>query len=104
MHVAQQLTAWNAASPVGPALLEPIQERLVGQLAHHDQLAVDDFESLERQDERMPQRLDPIQRLDFLVGLALAEAPVDELDRFEQPTGRLGLPDLAKAAGSQSLD
>ena len=104
MQVAQQLRAWYAMYPVGPALLEPVQKGLVGKLADHDQAVIDNFESFKRQNEWMSYLPDTIKGSNFLVGLPLAEPPVYELDCLEQPTGCRGLPDLAKATGSQPFD
>ena len=91
--------AGNPVPTPGSAFFKPVQKGVVRQLTDHDELAVEDFDALERQDKRVPDLLDLLQGSELLAGLGIGELSIDELDRLEQTARSLGLPDLAKTAG-----
>ena len=102
-HVLQQLVARDAGEPFGAALAEPLVEAHVGQLGQNRQPAVDDLEPFERQQERMPHALDPLQRLELLRGELVVVVAVDDLDRFLDAARRLGPPHLGVAARADAI-
>ena len=55
-------------SPCGLAFLEAVPEIAVGQLHDDEQLAFDDIVPFQREDVRMANRLDAVERLELLLG------------------------------------
>src|SRR5262249_39057677 len=71
--------------------------------------ASDNFDSIEGQDERMANRLDPVEGFKFLarlraIRLQPCQVAVDELDGLEKSSGRFALPNVAETTPSQELD
>ena len=85
------------------AFLEAVLQAAVGELGDDDQLPVDDFDPLERQEERMPHALDALKGLQLAQRAIFVEKAVDELDRLDQAARRFGCPDLAVTAGTDAL-
>ena len=100
--VAEQLIAGNARHAGLTARVEPRFETALGQFRDDDQAAVDDFDPFDREQERMPDLFDAIERFQFALGAGLVEPAVDELDRLAQPARDLGFPDLTVAAAAQT--
>src|SRR5262249_57447105 len=74
-----------------------------GQFGDDEQGANDNVETLQRQDVRMANGLDPMQGLEFLGDMRVVEAAagqtaVNDLDRLQHSAGGLGFPDLAETA------
>jgi hypothetical protein len=106
---AQQFLARDAGLPLGLVLALQRVQAAVGQLHDDDQHPAGDLDPVQRQDERVADVLDALQRGRLLrgrrgrpPGIALGRA--DELDGLEQAAGDLALPDLAEAAATQRLD
>ena len=87
----------------GAALAQPLVEAHVGQLGQNRQPAVDDLESFERQQERMPHALDPLERLELLRRELVVVVAVDDLDRFLDAARRFGPPHLGIAARPDAI-
>ncbi len=90
--------------PLLAALAEPVPQVAVGQLHHDHQPAVDDVVAVQREQVRVADLLDPLERLEFLLGVAdevvvlTAQVAVDDLDGLEDAAGRFGPPDFAETA------
>ena len=105
---AEQFVARDAGQPARLALAEAVLELPVGQLHDHHEFVADDLDAFERQEERVADRLDLLERAEFLPEPVLAAAVFglrarDELDRLVQPARRLALPHLAEAAAPERL-
>src|SRR5207244_4508557 len=89
---------------------EDVVEAAIGQLHDDDQLALDDLDAVDRQDERMADGLDEVERPQLLLGAvgvgvqSLGGIAGDELDGLEEVAGRNALPDLAEAALTKRFD
>src|SRR5262249_62395902 len=108
-QVADEFGPRDSRLAVRDTLVVPVPQAAVGQLHDDDELTVDDLESLERQDERVTDRLAPVQRLVLLLrGLPFVPDALhvakDELDGLVHPSGRFGFPDLAEPAAAQPLE
>jgi hypothetical protein len=84
---------------------EYIRQALIRQFHDDDQFAIDRLDAIHRQEKRMAERLDALNRVQFLNGrcrVAVLKIAFirDEFDGFIQPAGRFALPDFAEAAAS----
>src|SRR5262249_40790865 len=104
LHVAQQFRARDADPVFRPRFLEAVEHRFVGELADNEKLAVDHLNALDRENKWVADLLDPIERFDFLPGVAVGALTVDKLDRLEQPAWGFRFPNLTETACTQALD
>ena len=103
MQVGQQLVAGNAGQAGLAALVEFLLQARRGQLGDDDQVAVDPLDAFQRQQEGVADLLDAVQGGQFPRRPLVVAAAVNDLDGLGQSAGGVGLPDLAIAAGAQSL-
>ena len=88
---------------------EYVHEALVCQFHDNNQLSVDQFDALHRQQERMAKRLDVLNGLQFFdsrhsVAEQEAAFALDKLDGLVQTSGSLTLPDLSETTTPQWFD
>ncbi len=102
-QVHEQLVPRHAEHLRLAALGVAIFQAAVGQLGDDHELAVDHLDPLQRQQERVADLFDALERFQFARGPHLVQLAVDELDGLDQPAGRVGLPDLAIAAGADAF-
>jgi hypothetical protein len=102
-HVTEQLVPGNAGQAASPAFVESAVQAALGQFGDDDQLAVEVLETLQRQQERVPDSLDPLQGTQFLLGARAGQVAEDDLDGLDEPTRSGRLPYLAVAAETDAL-
>src|SRR5262249_29094241 len=102
-QVAEQFAARHAGQPGIAARLVALLEAEVGQLSDDQEPAVDHLVTLERQEEGVADRLDPVQRAALLLGARAGHVAEDDLQRLEDPAWGLTLPDLAVATRTEPI-
>ncbi len=80
-----------------------IEQALVGQLHDDDEGALDDLNTVHRQEERMADGADGIEGLELQLrigplGVEGVELVADDFDGLEEASGGLALPDFAESA------
>ena len=107
LHVLQEHVAVDAGLAFFAAGAEAVPEAAVGQFGDDVEPAADQVVAVDRQQVRVADRLDALEGAEFLKGELRAgrvhdpQVAVDDLDRLEQPAGRLGLPDFAVPAAAE---
>ena len=97
-NISEEFIAGNPGEPGLAAGIEASLKAPLGQFRHDDQTAVDDFDPFNRQQKRMADFLDPIERLEFALSTRLVEPAVNELEGFSQPARRFGFPNFSVSA------
>ena len=108
-EITQERIPWNAHQAGVLAFDVGVVQAAVCQFHDDDQLAVDVLNPVQGKNERMADFLDPLQSLQFLLGvdgvdIEGLQVAVDKLDRLEQAARRLALPDFAETAAAQRFD
>jgi len=101
--VAKQLLPRDARQPFFATLLEAVLQAALCQLGDDQQLSVDDLDPLQREEERMADPLDAVERFEFAGRAVLVQEAVDELDRFGELAGGFGRPHFAIATRPDPL-
>ena len=90
--------------PFAATRIEAVLDAAVGKLGDDEQPAIDYFDSLQRQQERMPHAANVVQGPQFVGGPFFVLLAKDELDRLGESAGRFGAPHFAVPTGADVLD
>ena len=88
-----------------PVLLEHVPQTAVGQLGDDHQRPGNHFDPFDRQNQRMPDVLDPLAVAPAEFGVCAAEVDpaVDHLDRLGEAARRLGSPDFPETSAADQF-
>ncbi len=108
-QVGKQIGPRHALLPLAAKLLQELVQIVVGQLGDDDQLAADAFNPVHREQKRVADGFDMLDRAKFFLGAdtIVAEAikvPINKLDGLENAARGLAFPDFAKASRAKRFE